>query len=188
VRSTNPTVATYAKNDGIHVRLAARARERDEALSLLDAMEAQVRALFGESIYGMDDESLASGTVRLLQRLGIWLAVGEAGLGGALCEALAGQSMIGGIVVPAERGADQGDAEGLARALAGRAMGLFDAGDALGACVMLGEGDQAWIAAALNYMGGSSVRVEEHRTDRGDAPRRATLLALQLLREGLHGV
>jgi nicotinamide-nucleotide amidase len=188
VRSTNPTVATYAKNDGIHVRLAARAREREEALALLDQMEGKVRALFGESIYGVDDESLAAGTARLLERLGVRLAVGEAGLGGALCGAFAPETLIGGIVLPAEPGNDQRGAEVQARALASRAAGVFDAGDALGVCAVLGGGDLMWLAAALTHRGSWRVRSEEHRTDPADAPRRAMLLGLQLVREELQGL
>jgi CinA-like protein len=188
VRSLNPTVATYAKNDGIHVRLAARAREREEALALLDQMEGEVRALFRESIYGVDDESLAAGTARLLERLGVRLAVGEAGLGGMLCGSFVRETLIGGIVLPAESGDDQPTAEALARTLASRAADVFDAGDALGACAVSSGGDRMWLAAALTHMGGWRTRVEEHRTDPVDAPRRAMLLGLQLVREELQGL
>ena len=56
VRGANPTVATYAKSDGIHVRIAARARDDAQARSLIAGAEGQIRALFGQSIYGADDE------------------------------------------------------------------------------------------------------------------------------------
>src|SRR5919197_1751685 len=38
-RSTNPTLATYAKSDGIHLRVTAKAPTREEAERLLDGFE-----------------------------------------------------------------------------------------------------------------------------------------------------
>src|SRR6266851_4785629 len=42
-RSTNPTLATYAKSDGIHLRLTAKAATQQEAAQLLDNFEPRVR-------------------------------------------------------------------------------------------------------------------------------------------------
>lgn len=183
VRTTNPTVATYAKNDGIHVRLAARAHDREEALALLDGMEGRVRDLFGSSIYGVDEESLAAGVGRLLVERGVHLGVAEAGMGGILCGAL-NAGLRGGLVLPAGQ-IDDAPAEESARALAERARATFGADDALGACVRRVEGDLVWIAAAARLGDRWTARAEEHRTDPADAPRRAMLLAMQVVREAL---
>src|SRR5205823_7848349 len=43
-RSTNPTLATYAKSDGIHLRLTAKAATSEEANALLEQFEPTVRA------------------------------------------------------------------------------------------------------------------------------------------------
>src|SRR5690242_1410720 len=53
-RSINPTLATYAKSDGIHLRLTAKAATPAEAESLLDAFEPQVRARVQEWVYGTE--------------------------------------------------------------------------------------------------------------------------------------
>src|SRR5579859_4362414 len=42
-RSVNPTLATYAKSDGIHLRLTAKAAAQADAERLLDAFEPRVR-------------------------------------------------------------------------------------------------------------------------------------------------
>jgi nicotinamide-nucleotide amidase len=58
VRSTSPTVATYAKNDGVHVRLADKAPTPAEADQHVAEMEQRVRARLGEYVWGTDDETL----------------------------------------------------------------------------------------------------------------------------------
>src|SRR6266480_2628503 len=42
-RSTNPTLATYAKSDGIHLRLTAKTTTRSDAEVLLDEFEPRVK-------------------------------------------------------------------------------------------------------------------------------------------------
>src|SRR6266851_4257145 len=56
-RSVNPTLATYAKSDGIHLRLTAKAATRDEAEHLLDEFEPRVRERVSESVYGGGSDS-----------------------------------------------------------------------------------------------------------------------------------
>src|ERR1700704_4405626 len=50
--STNPTLATYAKSDGIHLRLTAKSATRAEAETLLDDFEPRVRTRVADSVYG----------------------------------------------------------------------------------------------------------------------------------------
>src|ERR671933_2523701 len=56
-RSTNPTLATYAKSDGIHLRMTAKAPTRDQAEALLDAFEPDVRARVADHVYGRENDS-----------------------------------------------------------------------------------------------------------------------------------
>src|SRR5258708_18183249 len=53
-RSTNPTLATYAKSDGIHLRLTAKAATQQEADRLLDEFEPRVRNRVDEWLYGTE--------------------------------------------------------------------------------------------------------------------------------------
>jgi nicotinamide-nucleotide amidase len=83
-RSVNPTLATYAKSDGIHLRLTAKAASRDEAEYLLDAFEPRVRERVAEWVYGGESDSLPSVVGALLRERGLSLAVAESATGGQL--------------------------------------------------------------------------------------------------------
>ena len=85
----NPTLATYAKADGIHVRITAKAKVLQEAEEMIASREAEVRSMLGEAIWGMDDETLDSVTGKLLIAKGLTLAVVESFGGGSLINSLA---------------------------------------------------------------------------------------------------
>jgi nicotinamide-nucleotide amidase len=103
--STNPTLATYAKSDGIHVRITAKAPTVEEARNLLLEPESEIRRLLGSAIYGVDDETIESIVLRQLASTGQTVACVEAITGGlisaALADAAGGDSMVfkGGLVV-----------------------------------------------------------------------------------------
>ncbi len=105
IRSTNPTLATYAKSDGIHVRITAKAPDPATARAMLAPAEQEVRRLLGEAVYGADDETMA-GVVGQLLRAREWsLATGETTTGGALASLITDeidhpQWYRGGIVAP----------------------------------------------------------------------------------------
>ncbi len=80
--STNPTIGVYAKPDGIHARLTAKAAHEGEARNALDAMEAKVRVLFGDKIWGKDSESLSGVIGSLLKERNFKLASMESCTGG----------------------------------------------------------------------------------------------------------
>jgi nicotinamide-nucleotide amidase len=84
--STNPTLATYAKSDGIHLRLTAKAASQSEADGLLDAFEPQVRARVGEYLYGTETDQFPAVVGSLLRQRGFSLAVAESATGGALAQ------------------------------------------------------------------------------------------------------
>ncbi|MCL5961026.1 MAG: competence/damage-inducible protein A [Chloroflexi bacterium] len=82
--STSPTIATYAKDDGIHVRLTAKAKEEADAAALIAGMEEKVRAILDSYIYGVDDETLQGSIGKLLSDRGLTLATMEAATAGML--------------------------------------------------------------------------------------------------------
>lgn len=82
--STNPTLATYAKSDGIHLRLTAKAALRDEAEQQLDAFEPRVRERVADWVYGGESDSLPAVVGALLRERGLTLAVAESATGGEL--------------------------------------------------------------------------------------------------------
>lgn len=101
VRSTAPTVATYAKQDGIHVRMTAKAPSREEAAAIIARMEPRIRAILGHHIYGVDEETLAQALARLLEQHGLTIATAEEVTGGLVASELmeaAGHRFLGGLV------------------------------------------------------------------------------------------
>lgn len=107
VRSLDPTVATYAKRDGIHVRLTTKATDAAAASAVLEPMEARIRVLLGHAVYGADDETLAQSAARLLTERKARLAIAEEGTSGMLTAELAAalprELFAGSAVRPLER-------------------------------------------------------------------------------------
>ncbi len=127
----NPTIAFLASStEGVRVRVTARAggtpptpaapgapgrspaeahlAPAERARRLLDAEEANLRALLGEAVGGVDDEGLEVSVARLLQDRGLRLAVAESLTGGGVAARLtrvAGASswFVGGVVAYADQ-------------------------------------------------------------------------------------
>ena len=80
---TNPTIAFLASGiEGIKVRLTAKASDEAAARALLDAEEAEVRALLGDIVFGVDEESMEDAVASLLKAHGLTLGVAESLTGG----------------------------------------------------------------------------------------------------------
>ncbi len=86
--SPNPTLATYAKLDGIYIRIAAKAGSEKEARDMVDRREADVRAILGEIIWGLDDDTQETVAGRELLDKRLTLAVAESFTGGFLAHML----------------------------------------------------------------------------------------------------
>jgi len=84
IHGTNPTVATYAKPDGVQVRVSAKAPDEDTARGLVGPAVAEVEGIMGQWIYGRDDETLARVSGAILRERGWSLASAERGTAGAL--------------------------------------------------------------------------------------------------------
>jgi competence/damage-inducible protein CinA-like protein len=83
-RSTNPTLATYAKSDGIHLRLTAKTATREEAERLLEDFEPKIRERVGEWLYGTESDSFPAVVGAILRERGLKLATAESATGGQL--------------------------------------------------------------------------------------------------------
>jgi len=82
--SANPTLGVYAKADGIHLRFTAKAQSQKQAEEMVARGEARVRSILGESIWGTDNDTLASVVGHVLAEKGLSLAVMEYCTGGLL--------------------------------------------------------------------------------------------------------
>jgi nicotinamide-nucleotide amidase len=86
--SNNPTLAVYAKYDGIHLRLAAKATDEQSAQELMAPVEQQLRGIFGENIWGTDDDTLEGVIGALLVDKSLTLATMESCTGGMLASTI----------------------------------------------------------------------------------------------------
>ena len=107
LHSSNPTLATYVRPDGIHLRIAAKASEMSEAQQMIEQREADIRKILADHIWGVDSDTLGSAVAALLKAKRLSLAVMESYTGGLLTSTLAssGESFSyfrGGLVVCSE--------------------------------------------------------------------------------------
>ena len=79
----NPTIAFLASGiEGLKVRLTVKAGNAAAAEAMLAEEEARVRAILGEVVFGVDDETMESVVLEMLRRRGMSLAVAESVTGG----------------------------------------------------------------------------------------------------------
>jgi nicotinamide-nucleotide amidase len=100
---TNPTIAPYAKEGEVHLRITAKKDDAKEADRLIAEMEQKVKSILGENIYGYDEESLEEVVLKLLQEKRMTLSLAESCSGGLIANRLtdipgASASLMGGIV------------------------------------------------------------------------------------------
>ena len=74
---TNPTLAPYAKEGECELRITAKAPSEEEARALIAPVEEELRALFGDRIYGADVPSLEAVAAALLKERGLTLGSAE---------------------------------------------------------------------------------------------------------------
>jgi nicotinamide-nucleotide amidase len=85
----NPTIAFLASGiEGIKVRITARAPTEADAHALLGAQEAELRAVLGTLVFGVDDESMEHAVAVLLDAKGLTLGVAESLTGGLVAARL----------------------------------------------------------------------------------------------------
>ena len=86
--ATNPVIGLATYPGEIHIRLTARAETRDEALCLLAEVENTVRNIFGDFIYGADNDTLEHVVSRLLTGRDMTISVVETYTSGLICNRL----------------------------------------------------------------------------------------------------
>jgi len=84
-RTGNPTLAYLASGiEGIKVRLTAKGADEAEARALLAAEEVNIRAILGDAIFGVDDETMEYAVLDQLRQRGLTLGVAESLTGGMI--------------------------------------------------------------------------------------------------------
>lgn len=84
-RQSNPTVAPYAKTGEVHLRITANAKSEQEAYRLMEPVEQELRARFGDLIYTDEPEvTLEMAIYELLKANGLTVTTAESCTGGLL--------------------------------------------------------------------------------------------------------
>ena len=79
---TNPTIAPYAKDGEVTLRITAKVNNEKEAKILIKDMENKIQERVGEYIYGYDDTSLEEVVAKLLVEKNLTIAISESCTGG----------------------------------------------------------------------------------------------------------
>jgi nicotinamide-nucleotide amidase len=88
-RLGNPTIAFNASGiEGIKVRVTAKCDDEETAQRILVAEEKILRAILGEAVFGIDDESMELVVLNALRGRGLSIAVAESVSGGILASRL----------------------------------------------------------------------------------------------------
>lgn len=85
---TNPTVAPYAKETEVTLRITASAESEDEAKKLTDNMEDTIRNKVGKYIYGIDETTMETEVAKLLIKKKLTISCAESCTGGLLAGTL----------------------------------------------------------------------------------------------------
>jgi len=104
----NPTLAPYAKDGEVMLRLTAKAASKQDADELMAPILSEVREALGDIIYGVDTDSLENTVICLLREQGLTLATAESCTGGLLSKRLtdipgASKVYLGGVVAYSEQ-------------------------------------------------------------------------------------
>ncbi len=89
MESENPTLAPYAKDGEVTMRITAKAKDEAEADELIKNMYEQVKGRVGEYVYGFGEEEMAAVVCRLLAQEKMTVAAAESCTAGMFTAALA---------------------------------------------------------------------------------------------------
>lgn len=127
-----PIVATYAKDDGVQVRVTAVAPTESEAMASLNAAASQIREDIGGFLYAEDDRPLAAVLADQLREQSLTLGVAELGTGGRFGSLLLSEPEVGDVVLGAIAHADATGSAPDAATVAESARSQFGSGLGLG--------------------------------------------------------
>lgn len=203
----NPTVAPYAHVGEVHLRLTARAGSREEGDRLIDPVEAQIREILGTNVFGVNETTLEDAVLAALKERSATVSVAESMTGGELaarlsCRPGSSGAFSGGAIVytvgakakllgvevpngPVSEHAARALAESVRRKL-DTTFGIAVVGNA-GPTADVDGKPVGMVFIAVSGPTGTVVHEGRYRGIREDIRRRATQVALSMLRDTLLG-
>ncbi|MCH4200235.1 MAG: competence/damage-inducible protein A [Clostridium tyrobutyricum] len=83
-KSSNPTIAPYAKENDVTLRITARANTEKDALKLIKPLEDKVKNIFGDNIYGYGETSMEEVVAKILVERNLTISTAESCTGGLI--------------------------------------------------------------------------------------------------------
>lgn len=83
---TNPTLATYAKDGIVTIRISANDENGAKAADLIDADVEKFRNIFGSKLYTTENEEIEEAFVRVMKEKGLTFASAESCTGGLIAQ------------------------------------------------------------------------------------------------------
>ena len=202
-------IGTYARQDGVHLRIGAKAATREEAWTLIRPVEAELDRIFGTAIWGRDEDTLEGYVADQMHQRGATLTTMESCTGGLLASVLtdvpgASAYFLGGLVTyQTQQKIDAGvSAEVIeefgvvspetAKAMARTVRERFGATYGVGITGVLGPGDQDGVKPGTVHVAVSDGTGEyalsmTMNSSRTAVKRRAVTMSLLLIRRALLG-
>lgn len=85
---TNPTIAPYAKEVGVALRLTAKAKNEEEALELIKPVEEEIKKRLGNNVYATEDISIEEVVAKLVIEKNLTISTAESCTGGMIASTL----------------------------------------------------------------------------------------------------
>ena len=189
-RRPQPYVGTYAKDDGVHVRVTASADDPVQAERDLSQTVAEVRRRLGDYLYADDDRSLAQVLLDILSERRLTLAIAESGSGGRFGCLLLSEPSSAGVVRGSEADSSNG-ANGSAHDLARSAREQFNTSVGVGIKATVSPATQGLFEGTIEVaICGECERADSFpiRAAFQEIQRRAALHAADVLRRALAGI
>ncbi|MCI8373434.1 MAG: competence/damage-inducible protein A [Lachnospiraceae bacterium] len=84
----NPTIAPYAKTNEVHLRITARAKDKEAANQMIKPLVKELKKRFGHYLYTTKEEALEDVVVKMLMERKMTIATAESCTGGLLASML----------------------------------------------------------------------------------------------------
>lgn len=183
VQQANPIVATYAKDDGVHVRVTGVGSTAEMAARLRDSAAGEVMRQLGDFVYGVDETLLSSALLQLIADRGWKVAVVDEGGGGRFLSLLAESPFAPSLLARGElrpRGSASGQRLALEAAISA-ALGV-------GIAVSTAPADEGLHEGVIGVGLAGGLTHEEEFPIRGsmtEIQRRSALIAADVMRRAL---
>ena len=85
---TNPTIAPYAKEVGVMLRVTAKAESQEEAFKLISPIEEEIKERLGDNVYATEDIAIEDVVAKLLIEKKLTISTAESCTGGMIAGTL----------------------------------------------------------------------------------------------------